>query len=54
MKETLAAIKDRFSTRGYTDEKLTKEELDIILTAGLQDFTKEPHTYSMEKNVTKL
>ncbi|MBQ7058648.1 MAG: nitroreductase family protein [Firmicutes bacterium] len=36
MKETLAAIKDRFSTRGYTDEKLTKEELDTILTAGLQ------------------
>ena len=36
MKEVLAAIKDRFSTRGYTDEKLTKEELDTILTAGLQ------------------
>lgn len=36
MKETLAAIKDRFSTRGYTDEKLTQEELDTILIAGLQ------------------
>ncbi len=36
MKEVLAAIKDRFSTRGYTDENLSKEELDLILTAGLQ------------------
>ena len=35
MKDALAAIKDRSSTRKYTAEKLTKEELDIIVKAGL-------------------
>ena len=36
MSEVLSAIAKRFSTRGYTDEKLTKEELDILIRAGLQ------------------
>lgn len=36
MNEVLNAIKKRSSTRGYTDEKLTKEELDSIVRAGLQ------------------
>ena len=35
MKDALSAIKDRSTTRSYTDEKLTKEELDIIIKAGL-------------------
>ena len=35
MKDALAAIRDRSSTRSYTAEKLTKEELDIIVKAGL-------------------
>ena len=39
MSEVLEAIAKRFSTRGYTSEKLTKEELDTILTAGLQSPT---------------
>lgn len=30
------AIEKRSSTRGYTREQLTKEELDALLTAGLQ------------------
>lgn len=30
------AIEKRSSTRGYTSEQLTKEELDALLTAGLQ------------------
>lgn len=36
MNEVLKAIEMRSSTRGYTDQKLTKEELDILLHAGLQ------------------
>lgn len=36
MNEVLSAIEKRFSTRGYTDEKLTKEELDTLIRAGLQ------------------
>lgn len=36
MSEVLKAIEKRFSTRGYTDEKLTKEELDTLIRAGLQ------------------
>ena len=39
MSETLNSIAKRSSTRGYTTEKLTKEELDILLTAGLQSPT---------------
>ena len=58
MKETLAAIKDRFSTRGYTDEKLTQEELDTILTAGLQAPTaanrQEIHFTVIEKVLDEL
>ena len=34
--EVLKAIAERRSIRGYTAEKLTREELDTILTAGLQ------------------
>ena len=36
MKDTLCAIKERSSTRAYTGEPLTKEELDAIIAAGLQ------------------
>ena len=36
MKDVFSAIKDRSSTRGYTPEKLTKEQIEAILTAGLQ------------------
>ncbi len=36
MNEVLQAIEKRSSTRGYTDEKLTKEELDSLILAGLQ------------------
>lgn len=36
MNETLSVIEKRSSTRGYTAEKLTKEELDALLKAGLQ------------------
>lgn len=36
MKEVLNVIEKRSSTRGYTGEKLTKEELDILIKAGLQ------------------
>ena len=36
MKDVLQAIKDRSSTRAYTPEKLTKEELDTLLQAALQ------------------
>ena len=35
MAEVFEAIKRRFSTRGYTDEPLTEEELDRIIEAGL-------------------
>lgn len=36
MSETLNAIEKRSSTRGYTDEKLTGEELDALVCAALQ------------------
>ena len=36
MSEILKAIEARFSTRGYTAEKLTDEELNALLRAGLQ------------------
>lgn len=36
MSEVLKAIEQRFSTRGYTEERLTKEELDSLIRAGLQ------------------
>lgn len=36
MNEVLKTIKERSSIRAYTDEKLTKEELNVILSAGLQ------------------
>ncbi len=35
MNDILKAIERRSSTRGYTDQKPTKEELDILLNAGL-------------------
>lgn len=36
MSEVLKAIAERSSTRGYTEQKLTKEELDLLIKAGLQ------------------
>ena len=36
MKDVFEAIRSRSSTRGYTDEKLTAEELEAILRAGLE------------------
>ena len=36
MKDVLQAMEERFSTRGYTPEKLTQEELNTLLRAGLQ------------------
>lgn len=36
MSDVLKAIEQRSSTRGFTEQKLTKEELDILLRAGLQ------------------
>ena len=36
MSEVLKAIEQRCSTRGYRAEKLTKEELDSLIRAGLQ------------------
>lgn len=36
MNSILNAIEMRSSTRGYTDQALTKEELDSLLRAGLQ------------------
>lgn len=36
MNEVLHAIECRCSTRGYTDEKLTQEQLEALLRAGLQ------------------
>ena len=36
MNAVLKAIEERSSTRGYTDEKLTQEELDTLIRAGLQ------------------
>ncbi len=37
------AIEKRSSTRGYTEEKLTREELETLLTAGLQAPTAANH-----------
>ena len=36
MSDVLKAIEERFSTRGYTEEKLTKEQLYSLIKAGLQ------------------
>ena len=36
MTDVLTAIEKRSSTRGYTAEKLTKDQLDALLHAGLQ------------------
>ena len=36
MNETLQIIEKRSSTRSYTGEKLTQEELDVLVKAGLQ------------------
>lgn len=36
MKDVLKAMEERYSTRGYTAEKLSEEELNILLKAGLQ------------------
>ena len=36
MNETLNAIAERSSTRGYTEQKLTKEEVDTLAAAALQ------------------
>lgn len=36
MSDILKAIEERFPTRGYTDEKLTDSELDVLIRAGLQ------------------
>ena len=36
MNEVLKTIKDRSSIRAYTDEKLTREEINAIVTAALQ------------------
>lgn len=36
MSDVLKAMEQRSSTRGFTEQKLTKEELDSLLRAGLQ------------------
>lgn len=36
MRDTIQVIKERSSTRGYTDEPLTAQELDALIHAGLQ------------------
>ncbi len=36
MTDVLKALEQRSSTRGYTEEGLTKEELDCLIRAGLQ------------------
>lgn len=36
MNKVIETIRERSSTRGYTPEPLTEEELDILLQAGLQ------------------
>ena len=36
MSDVMEVIKTRSSTRGYTTELLTQEELDALLHAGLQ------------------
>lgn len=43
MREVLDAIAKRSSTRSYTDRKLTKEELDKLISAGLQAPTAANH-----------
>ena len=37
MSNVMDAIKRRSSTRGYTDQALTDEELNTLIHAGLQD-----------------
>lgn len=49
MNETLRVIEKRSSTRGYTEEKLTQEEVDILIKAGLQAPTA---TNRQEINIT--
>lgn len=36
MNKVIETIQKRSSTRGYTNEPLTNEELDILIHAGLQ------------------
>ena len=36
MSDVLKAMETRFSTRGYKSEKLTKDQLDSLIRAGLQ------------------
>ena len=36
MNSILTAIEKRSSTRSYTEEKLTEEELETLIRAGLQ------------------
>ncbi len=36
MNQVLETIEQRYSVRGYSEEKLTEEELDALLRAGLQ------------------
>ncbi len=36
MKDVFEAIRSRSSTRGYTGEKLTRDELEAVLRAGLE------------------
>ena len=36
MRDVLNVIEERSSTRGYTEQELTKEELDRLIRAGLQ------------------
>ena len=36
MNEVLKTIKERSSIRAYTDEKLTREEINAVITAALQ------------------
>ena len=36
MKNVLETIKERSSTRGYTDQRLTDEELSALISAALQ------------------
>ena len=36
MSNVIDAIKERSSTRGYTAEPLTREQLDALIEAGLQ------------------
>ncbi len=58
MTETLKVIKERSSIRAYTDEKLTKEEINTLIEAGLQAPTaanrQELHFTVLEKGGKKL